>query len=128
MNIVLGIAIGIGAALGAIARWLLALGLNRLVPGLPMGTLAANLIGAFLVGIAMAVFVQYDTIPLVWRLALTTGFLGGLTTFSTFSAETVLLMQRGEWLATSAIVGSHVIGSLALTLAGYAFTHWLLRS
>ena len=122
MNIVFGIAIGIGAALGAIARWLLSLGLNRMFPALPMGTLAA-----FLMGIAMAVFVHYESIPLVWRLALTTGFLGGLTTFSSFSAETVLLMERGEWLATSAIIGSHVIGSLALTLIGYAFTHWLLR-
>lgn len=127
MNIVFGIAIGIGAALGAIVRWLLSLGLNRMFPTLPMGTLAANLIGAFLMGIAMAVFVQYDSIPLVWRLALTTGFLGGLTTFSSFSAETVLLMERGEWLATGTIISAHVIGSLVLTLIGYAFTHWLLR-
>ena len=128
MNIVFGIAIGIGAALGAIVRWLLSLGLNRMFPTLPMGTLAANLIGAFLMGIAMAVFVQYDSIPLVWRLALTTGFLGGLTTFSSFSAETVLLMERGEWLATGTIISAHVIGSLVLTLIGYAFTHWLLRN
>ncbi len=128
MNIVFGTAIGVGAALGAIARWLLSLGLNRMLPALPLGTLAANLIGAFLMGVAMAVFVQYDSIPMVWRLALTTGFLGGLTTFSSFSAETVLLMERGEWLATGAIIGSHVIGSLALTLIGYALTHWLLRS
>ncbi|MGB4860755.1 MAG: fluoride efflux transporter CrcB [Dokdonella sp.] len=128
MNIVFGIAIGIGAALGAIARWMLSLGLNRLLPTLPLGTLMANLIGAFLMGIAMAVFVQYESIPLVWRLALTTGFLGGLTTFSSFSAETLLLMERGEWLATCTIIGTHVIGSLALTLIGYALTHWLLRS
>lgn len=128
MNIVFGIAIGIGAALGAIMRWLLSLGLNRMFPSLPMGTLAANLIGAFLMGIAMAMFVQYDSIPLVWRLALTTGFLGGLTTFSSFSAETVLLMERGEWLATGTIISAHVIGSLVLTLIGYAFTHWLLRN
>lgn len=127
MNIVFGIAIGIGAALGAIARWLLSLGLNRVLPTLPLGTLAANLIGALLMGIAMAVFVQYDSIPLVWRLAITTGFLGGLTTFSSFSAETILLMERGEWLATATIIGTHVIGSLALTLIGYALTHWLLR-
>lgn len=128
MNLVFAIAIGIGAALGAIARWLLALGLNRLVPALPLGTLAANWIGALLIGIAMAVFAQHDAIPPVWRLALTTGFLGGLTTFSTFSAETMLLMQRGEWLATSAIIGSHVIGSLALTVIGFAITQWLLRA
>ena len=128
MNIVFGIAIGVGAALGAIVRWLLSLGLNRVLPTLPLGTLAANLIGAFLMGIAMAVFVQYDSIPLVWRLALTTGFLGGLTTFSSFSAETMLLIERGQWLATGTIIGTHVIGSLALTFAGYALIHWLLRN
>lgn len=128
MNLIHAAAIGLGAALGAVLRWLLGLGLNRVVPALPMGTLAANLLGALLMGMAMALFNQIETIPLGWRLALTTGFLGGLTTFSSFSAEAVLNIQRGEWAWTAALISAHVIGSLLLTLLGFAIVQHVLRT
>ena len=112
------IAIGIGAALGAWLRWTLGSQLNALWPGLPAGTLAANLLGGYLIGIAMAFFATQPGLAPEWRLFVVTGFLGGLTTFSTFSAEVVqqLLDGRAGWaLATVAV---HVAGSLTLTLAG----------
>jgi CrcB protein len=110
-------AICVGASLGALARWGLGLWLNP-VALLPMGTLAANLVGGYLVGICVAVFDALPQLDPVWRLALVTGFLGALTTFSSFSAEVVaMLMQQryGLALATAAL---HLLGSLALTLAG----------
>jgi CrcB protein len=110
-------AICVGASLGALARWGLGLWLNPLVL-LPMGTLAANLVGGYLVGICVAVFAALPQLDPVWRLALVTGFLGALTTFSSFSAEVVaMLMQQryGLALATAAL---HLLGSLLLTLAG----------
>lgn len=112
------VAIGIGAALGAWLRWVLGNQLNALWPALPAGTLAANLVGGYLIGLAMAFFATQPTLPPEWRLFVVTGFLGGLTTFSTFSAEVVqqLLDGRPGWaLATVAV---HVAGSLALTLLG----------
>ncbi len=110
-------AICVGACLGALARWGLGLWLN---PGalIPWGTLAANLIGGYLVGVCVAVFQVLPNLDPVWRLALVTGFLGALTTFSSFSAEVVgLLSQQRYWLglATAAV---HLFGSLALTIAG----------
>ena len=111
------IAICIGASLGALARWGLGLWLNP-VALLPMGTLAANLVGGYLVGICVAVFAALPQLDPVWRLALVTGFLGALTTFSSFSAEVVaMLMQQryGLALATAAL---HLLGSLLLTVAG----------
>ncbi len=110
-------AICVGASLGALARWGLGLWLNP-VALLPMGTLAANLVGGYLVGICVAVFAALPQLDPVWRLALVTGFLGALTTFSSFSAEVVaMLMQQryGLALATAAL---HLLGSLLLTLAG----------
>ena len=110
-------AICVGASLGALARWGLGLWLNPVVL-LPMGTLAANLVGGYLVGICVAVFAALPQLDPVWRLALVTGFLGALTTFSSFSAEVVaMLMQQryGLALATAAL---HLLGSLLLTLAG----------
>lgn len=121
------IGIAVGAAAGALLRWLLGLGLNRLLPLLPIGTLVANWIGALLAGIAMALFVDGNTVSPATRLALTTGFLGGLTTFSAFSMETVELIVRGEWGWTAAIIASHVIGSLLLTLIGLFATRWLMQ-
>lgn len=112
------VAIGIGAALGAWLRWVLGNQLNALWPALPAGTLAANLVGGYLIGVAMALLATQPTLPPEWRLFVVTGFLGGLTTFSTFSAEVVqqLLDGRPGWaLATVAV---HVAGSLALTLLG----------
>lgn len=108
----------IGAGLGALLRWVLGLAFNPILPALPLGTLAANVVGGFLMGIALGVFAQFETLPPALRLAATTGFLGGLTTFSTFSAETVTLLLRKDFVWSCAIVGAHVGGSLLATLGG----------
>lgn len=113
-------AIAIGAALGALLRWGLAVGLNDIFPSLPPGTLLANAIGGYGIGLALAFFAQHPELPPVWRLFVVTGFLGGLTTFSTFSAEVVALLHDGRVLAAGAAVAAHVGVSLALTLAGFA--------
>jgi CrcB protein len=110
-------AICIGASVGALARWGLGLWLS---PGglIPWGTLAANLVGGYLIGICVAVFQAMPQIDPVWRLAIVTGFLGGLTTFSSFSAEVVsLMMQQRYWLSLG-VAAIHVTGSLLLTAAG----------
>lgn len=114
------LAIGLGAALGALSRWGLGLGLNHVLPALPLGTLAANLIGAYFVGLALALFAQLPQLAPEWRLFVITGFLGGLTTFSTFSAEVVHALQTGRTGWALATVATHVAGSLLLTLAGLA--------
>jgi len=119
------VAISLGAAIGALLRWGLGVGLNHLFPALPPGTLVANLVGGYLVGIAMSVFAQAGTLPPEWRLFIVTGFLGGLTTFSSFSAEVVGLMQQGRAGWAMATVATHVLGSLALTLAGVATAEFL---
>jgi CrcB protein len=120
------IAISLGAALGALSRWGLALSLNHIFPALPPGTLVANLVGGYLVGLAVALFAQFPALPSEWRLFVITGFLGGLTTFSTFSAEVVTALQQGRTGWAAATVATHVLGSLALTVAGLA-TPSLLR-
>jgi CrcB protein len=112
------LAIGIGAATGAWLRWGLGMLLNPVFPTLPLGTLASNLLGGFLMGMAMELLMRYAVLPPELRLAITTGFLGGLTTFSTFSAETVSLLLREEYLWTVAIILAHVMGSVAMTLLG----------
>ena len=120
------VAIGTGAALGAWLRWGLGLWLNPLYPTIPAGTLAANLIGGYLIGIAIAFFAQHPGFAPEWRLLLITGFLGALTTFSTFSAEVVTMMARGQFfwaLATSAL---HLVGSLSATGLGL-WTYKLIR-
>lgn len=110
-------AICIGACLGALARWRLGLWLS---PGgmLPWGTLAANLIGGYLVGVCVAVFQALPQLDPAWRLALVTGFLGGLTTFSSFSAEVVGMLQQQRYLLAAGTTGLHLFGSLALTILG----------
>ena len=113
-------AISIGASAGAVLRWLLGQSLNALFPALPPGTLVANLIGGYLIGVAMAVFAQQPGLSPEWRLLIITGFLGGLTTFSTFSAEVVILLQQGRLLLAGGAVAAHVVGSLVMTLAGLA--------
>lgn len=114
------VAVSLGAALGALLRWALAAGLNQAFPSLPPGTLLANLLGGYLVGLAVALLAQQPQLPPEWRLFVITGFLGGLTTFSTFSAEVVAALQQGRLGWAAATVGSHVLGSLALTLLGLA--------
>jgi CrcB protein len=112
------LAVGIGAALGAWLRWLLGLWLNAVYPAIPMGTLAANLLGGYLIGVALAVFAQHPGLSPEWRLLIVTGFLGGLTTFSTFSAEVFTLLGRGQIGAGLAAIGLHLGGSLAMTGLG----------
>lgn len=121
-------AIFVGSGFGALARWGLGLALNPLFPTIPPGTLAVNAIGGLLMGIALGVFTQFETLSPVLRLALTTGFLGGLTTFSTFSAETSTLLLRGEYLWALAAIVSHVGASLAATLSGVGLVHLLVRT
>ncbi len=112
------IAVGAGAAVGAWLRWWLGILLNPIFPTLPLGTLAANLLGGFLMGLAMGFVAQYEAMPVELRLLLMTGFLGGLTTFSTFSAETVTLLLREQYGWMAAIIGIHVAGSVLMTVAG----------
>ena len=121
------LAISAGASAGAVLRWLLGMSLNAMFPAIPPGTLAANLIGGYLIGVAMAVFADHPGLPPEWRLLVVTGFLGGLTTFSTFSAEVTTLIQQGRLLWASAAIGVHVVGSLALTLLGLASVKLLER-
>jgi CrcB protein len=116
-----------GASLGAMLRWLLAVQLNALFPALPPGTLTANLLGGYLIGIAVAFFASQPTLSPEWRLFIITGFLGGLTTFSTFSAEVVSHLMEGRVAWALSIVGVHVLGSVAMTLLGVG-TVALLRS
>lgn len=111
-------AVGIGAAFGAWFRWGLSLSLNSLVPNLPLGTLLANVVGGFLMGVAMGTFSNNPAISPEMRLLITTGFLGGLTTFSTFSAESVNLFSRGELGWASLHLISHVVASLLMTMLG----------
>ncbi|WP_150430059.1 fluoride efflux transporter CrcB [Dechloromonas sp. CZR5] len=112
------LAISVGAALGALFRWQLGIRLNGLLPGMPPGTLAANLIGGFIVGLAIAYFAQSPTLSPEWRLFIITGFCGGLTTFSTFSAEVVTLLQSGQVAWAMGTMSLHLCGSLLSTFAG----------
>jgi fluoride exporter len=111
-------AVGIGAALGAWTRWGLSAALNHLVPNLPLGTLAANIIGGYLIGVAVEVLIHHSVLTPEWRLFIMTGFLGGLTTFSTFSAEAVGLLTRSEYGWAFMLIGAHLAGSLVMTLLG----------
>lgn len=111
-------AISIGASLGAVLRWLLSVNFNSALPSLQPGTLFANLLGGYLIGIGVAYFGNHPTLPPEWRLFAITGFLGGLTTFSTFSAEVVALLQDDKILLACSTIALHVIGSLLLTLLG----------
>lgn len=119
------LAIGVGAACGAWLRWGLGLWLNPLLPELPPGTLAANLIGGYLIGLAVAFFMQHPGLSPEWRLFIITGFLGGLTTFSTFSAETVTLLLRGQYAWGLGIIAGHLGGSLLMTVLGIQTFKWL---
>lgn len=118
MNWLAFLVIGAGASLGAWMRWMLGLWLNPLFPAVPMGTLAANMVGGYLVGAAVAVFHLNVDLPPELRLFFITGFLGGLTTFSSFSAEVVALIQRAQWGWAFGAIGLHVGGSLVMTLLG----------
>jgi CrcB protein len=114
------LAVGIGAALGAWLRWGLGILLNAHLKTLPLGTLAANLGGGYLIGISVGFFLQHPDLPMAWRLFAVTGFLGGLTTFSTFSAESMLLLQKGDYMWAFVHILLHLAGSIAFCMAGFA--------
>lgn len=117
------VAVATGAALGALLRWWLSAWLNASHPDIPLGTWAANLVGGYLVGLAMAWVLQEPSVSTTARLFLMTGFLGGLTTFSTFSAEVMHLMLQGRWAMAGALSALHLGGSLVATAAGVACWH-----
>ncbi len=121
------LAIGLGAAIGAWLRWGLGLWLNPSNTTLPLGTLAANMIGGYGIGLALVWFSQHPGISPEWRLFAITGLLGGLTTFSTFSGEVMALITRQQygWAMTS--IGAHVVGSLSMVALGILSCRWLLR-
>ncbi|MGA8034282.1 MAG: fluoride efflux transporter CrcB [Casimicrobiaceae bacterium] len=112
------VAIGFGAAIGAWVRWGLGIALNPLFPTLPLGTLTANLVGGLLMGLAMELITRHAIMTPEMRLLVTTGFLGGLTTFSTFSAEMTTLLLRREWMWATVGIAAHVAGSLLMTIVG----------
>jgi CrcB protein len=114
------LAIAVGAVIGAWARWGLSYWLNPRIAHLPLGTLTANVVGGYLIGVAVAVFAAHPAISPTWRLFIVTGFLGGLTTFSTFSAESVALVQGGAYGSALLHAGLHLFGSIAATFAGIA--------
>ena len=123
-------AISLGAAAGAISRWLLGLAFNNVFPLIPLGTLLANLIGGYMIGLVVSLFAFWPELGAHARLLVITGFLGALTTFSTFSAEVVSLLQQGRVLMAFLAVSVHVCGSLMMTFLGigtFSLFRMLLR-
>lgn len=114
------LAVGLGAAIGAWLRWGLGLWLNGALAALPLGTLVANLGGGYLIGLAVGFFAGHPGLAPEWRLLAVTGFLGGLTTFSTFSAESMALLQRGDYVWALGHSALHLIGSVGCCIAGFA--------
>lgn len=121
------LAVGLGGAIGCWMRWILGVLLNPVFVTVPLGTLAANLTGALIMGCMMGVIEHFQTLPPEVRLFVMTGFLGGLTTFSTFSAEANTLLLRGQLLWFGIHVAVHLIGSLGMTVLGIFLTRGLLR-
>jgi len=121
------LAVAVGGGVGALARWMLSYQLNAYFPAIPPGTLAANIIGGYIVGFAIAFFASRPEIAPEWRLLIITGFCGGLTTFSTFSAEVVMLIQQGEIAKMAIAISLHLVGSLAATILGIASWTWIAR-
>ena len=119
------LAISLGSAAGALLRWQLGLRLNSAFAVVPPGTLAANLIGGYIIGLAVAYFAQAPGLAPEWRLAIITGFCGGLTTFSTFSAEVVTLLNEGRLAWAMGAIATHVAGALLATFAGLGSWQWL---
>ena len=113
-------AVGFGAAFGAWLRWGFSFWLGPKSGAWPLGTMASNLVGGYLVGIAIAFFAMRPGLAPEWRLFAVTGFLGGLTTFSTFSAEVTELLMHGDVLSGTRLAAAHLLGSLLLTAAGFA--------
>lgn len=127
MGLTAFLSVGLGASIGAWLRWLLSIGLNAVFPLLPLGTLIANMLGGYLMGLAMGFITLGGMVSPELRLLVITGFLGGLTTFSTFSAESVSLISRGDYGWASLHLLSHLLGSLLMTGLGL-LTVQLLKS
>jgi CrcB protein len=125
MNAASFLAVGVGAMLGAWARWGLGTLLNPLFPTLPLGTLTATVIGGYVIGLAVELFTHHASVPPEIRLFIITGFLGSLTTFSTFSAEAVTLLARQQYAWALALIGAHFAGSLAMTVVGIFTVKWV---
>jgi len=119
------ISLSVGGSLGTLLRWWLGTTLNAHFPTIPPGTLAANLVGGYVVGLAVAFFATYPALAPEWRLFVITGFCGGLTTFSTFSAEVVTLLQQGQALWALTAAATHLFGSLLMTFAGIGTMLWI---
>ena len=119
------LAVAIGGSLGSLLRWWFSATLNPHFPAVPPGTLTSNLVGCYIVGIAVAYFATYTAVPPEWRLFVITGFCGGLTTFSTFSAEVVGMLMAGRPLWALGAAAAHLFGSLLMTLAGIGTVTWL---
>lgn len=119
------VALAVGSVLGGFSRWKLGLKLNSIFPTLPLGTLSANLIAGYVIGVAVAYFAQAPGVAPEWRLLIITGFCGGLSTFSTFSAEIVALLQQGRLTWAMGAIAVHVAGSVVMTIAGMASWQWL---
>ncbi len=123
-------AICAGASLGALLRWVLGMALNAIYPAIPLGTLAANWLGGYIIGTALSVFASFPGIAPEWRLFVLTGFLGALTTFSTFSAEVGALLEEQRFLLAGTSIALHVCGSLAALFLGmgtFALVRHLMR-
>lgn len=114
------IAVGLGGGLGSLLRWALGLRLNAIFPNLPLGTFAANVIAGYIIGVAVAFFARFPDISVEWRLFVITGLMGGLSTFSTFSAEVVAHLQQGRLGWALAEIAIHVCASLLMTALGIA--------
>ena len=114
------IAVGVGAALGAWLRWGLTIFLGQMHAHIQLGTLVANLVGGYLIGLALGLFDTMPALSPAWRLFVITGFLGGLTTFSSFSGEAMVLLQRGQYGWALAHTALHLLGSIGCCIAGYA--------
>ena len=127
MNTTAFVAVGLGAAFGACTRWLLSLALNPVLPTLPLGTLASNLIGAYVIGLSVEFLGRHAGLPPEIRLFVITGFLGGLTTFSTYSAEAVMLLERGQLGWFAAHLAGHLVGSVTSTFLGILTVRALVR-
>jgi CrcB protein len=119
------VAIALGGSLGSVLRWWLGVLLNAHFPTIPPGTLTANLVGGYIIGLAVAFFATYSALAPEWRLFVITGFCGGLTTFSTFSAEIVALLQQGRTLWALGAAATHLGGSILMTFAGIGTFMWV---
>ena len=119
------VAISVGGSLGSLLRWWLGMTFNAHFPTMPPGTLIANLVGGYIIGVAVALFSTYTTLPVEWRLFVMTGFCGGLTTFSTFSAEVTMLLQQGRVLWAVGVAATHLLGSILMTFAGIGTFLWI---